>query len=64
MNADASNVEDINIRQIIQNLSMYCVEPSGERSNIFRNRPFTPFKNERDFRERFGSAAVSESISL
>ena len=63
MNTDASNVEDIYIHQIIERLSMSCIESSGERSNIFRNRSFTLFKNERDFRERFDPAAVSESIS-
>ena len=34
-----------------------------ERSNIFRNRSFTLFKNDRHLRERFDSVAVSESIS-
>ena len=63
MNTDASNVEDINTHQIIERLSMSCIESSGERFNIFRNRSFTLFKNERDFRERFDSATVSESIS-
>ena len=42
---------------------MSCIESSGKRSNIFRNRSFTLFKNYRDFKERFDSAAVSESIS-
>ena len=63
MNADASNVEDINILQITERLSVSCIESSGERSNIFRNRSFTLFKNDRDFTERFDSAAVSESMS-
>ena len=63
MNTDASNVEDINIHQIIERLSMSCIESSGERSNIFRNRSFTLFKKDRDLRERFDSVTVSESIS-
>ena len=64
MNTDASTVEDINIHQVIERLSMSCIESAEEWSNIFRNRPFTLFKNERDFRERSDSAAVSESISI
>ena len=63
MKTDASNVEDINIHQIIERLSMSCIASSGERSNIFRNRSSTLLKNDRDFRERIDSAAVSESIS-
>ena len=63
MNTDASTVEDINIPQIIERLSMSCIESSGKRSNIFRNRSVTLFKNERDFNERFDSVATSESIS-
>ena len=59
MNTDASNVEDINVLQIIERLSMSCIESSGRWSNILRNRSFTLFKNDRDFRERFDSAAVS-----
>ena len=42
---------------------MSCIGSSGERFRIFRNRSFTLFRNERDFRERCDSAAVSESIS-
>ena len=57
-------VEDINIHQIIERVSMSCIESSGERFSIFRNRSFTLFRNERDFRERSDSAAVSESISI
>ena len=49
-NTDASNVEDINIHQIIERLSMSCTASSGERFNIFRNRSLTLFKNDRDFR--------------
>ena len=64
MNTDASTVEDINILQIIERLSMYCIESSGERFSIFRNRSFTLFGNEQDLRERSDSAAVSESISI
>ena len=55
--------EDINIHQIKERLSMSCIESPGERSNIFRNRSFTLFKNDRDFRGRFDSVTVSESIS-
>ena len=64
MNTDASTVEDINILQIIKRLSMSCMESSGERFSIFRNRSFTLFRNEQDFREGSDSAAVSESISI
>ena len=63
MNTDASHVEDIAIHQIMERLSMSCIASSGKRSNIFRNRSFTLFRNERDFRERSDSVAVSESIS-
>ena len=63
MNTDASNVEDMNILQIIERLSMSCIAFSEEWSNIFRNRSFTLFKNDRHLREKFASAAVSESIS-
>ena len=63
MNPDASNVEDINIHQIKERLSMSCIASSGEWSNIFRNRSFTLCKNDRDFTERFDSVAVSESVS-
>ena len=40
-----------------------ALQTSGEQSNIFRNRSFTLFTNERGVRERFDSVAVSESIS-
>ena len=63
MNTDASNVADINIHQIIERVSMSCIESSGERFSIFRNRSFTLFRNERDFREKPDSVAVAESIS-
>ena len=63
MNTDASNAEDINIPQLIDRLSMSCIASYGEWSNIFRNRSLTLFKNDRDFRERFDSVAVLESIS-
>ena len=63
MNTDASTVEDINIHQIMERLSMSCFESSGERFSLFRNRSFTLFRNERDFSERSDSAAVAESIS-
>ena len=62
MNADAYNVEDINISQIMERLSMSCIASSGERSNIFRNRSFTLFKNGRDHRETFDLVAVSDAI--
>ena len=42
---------------------MFCIASSEEWSNIFRNRSFTLFKNDRDLGERFDSVAVSESIS-
>ena len=64
MKTDASNVEDFNIPQIIERLAMSCSGSSGERFSIFRNRSFTLFRNERDFKERFDSVAVSESISI
>ena len=60
---DASNVEDINILQIIERWSMSCIVSSRQRSKVFRNRSFTLFKNNRDLSERFDSVAVSESIS-
>ena len=63
MNTDASNVEDINILQIIERLSMSCIASFEEWSNFLRNRSFTLFKNDRDFREKFDSVTVSESIS-
>ena len=43
---------------------MYCIESSGERFNIFRNRSFTLFRNERYFGERSDSVAVAESMSM
>ena len=49
MNTDASTVEDINILQIIERLSMSCNESSGERFSIFRHRSFTLFRKERGF---------------
>ena len=52
-----------NIHQV-ERLSMSCIGSSGERFSIFRNRSLTLFRNERDFRERSDSAAVSESISI
>ena len=63
MNTDASNVEDKHIFQIIERLSMSCIGSFEERSNIFRNRSFTLFKNDRDFSEKFDSVAVLESIA-
>ena len=64
MNTDASTVEDINFHQIIERLSMSCIESSEERSSIFRNRSFTLFKNDRDFRERFDSGGVRVHIII
>ena len=60
---DASNVEVINIRQIIDSLSMFCIASSEELSNTFRNRSVTLFKNDLDLGERFDSVPVSDSIS-
>ena len=62
MNTDASNVDDIIIHQIKERLSMSCIASFEEWSNIFSNRSFTLFKNDRDLRERLDSVAVSESI--
>ena len=42
---------------------MSCIESSGERFSIFRNRSFTLFRNERDFNDMSDSATVLESIS-
>ena len=64
MNTHASTVEDMNILQIIERLSMSYIESSGKRFSIFRNRSFTLFRNERDFGEKSDSASVSESISI
>ena len=64
MDTDASNVEDMNIHQNKECLSMSCIASFEEWSNIFRTRSFTLCKNDRDFRESFVSAAVSESISI
>ena len=64
MNADASNVEDINIHSIQERLSMSCIASFEEWSNIFRNRSFTLCKNDRDFNERFDSVAVSSMKNL
>ena len=62
MNTDASKVEDKH-SQIIDRVSMSCIASSEEWSNIFRNRSFTLFNNDRDHGERFDSIAVLESIS-
>ena len=64
MNTDASNVEDTNIHQIVERLSMSCIGSNGERSSNFRIRSFTLFKNDRGLRGRSDSAAVAESISI
>ena len=63
MKTDASNVEHINILHIKECLLLTCVASCEDRSNIFRTRSFTLFKNDRAFSERFDSVAVSESIS-
>ena len=63
MNTDASNVEDTNIHQIKERLSMSCIASFEDWSNVFRNRSFTLRKNDRDFNKRFDSVAVPESIS-
>ena len=63
MNTDASNVEDMNIPQIKERLSMSCIVSFEDWSKIFRNRSFTLCKNDRDFNERFDYVMVSESIS-
>ena len=43
---------------------MSCIASSGERFNIFRNRSFTLFRDERYFGERSDSVAVAESMSM
>ena len=58
MNTDASNVEDINILQFIETLSMSCIASFEDWSNIFRTRLFTLLKNDRCLREKFDSVAV------
>ena len=63
MNTDASNVEVINIHQIIERLSMSCVASFEEWSCIFRTRPFTLCKNDLDSDDRSDSVTVLESIS-
>ena len=63
MNADASNVEDINILHIKECLLLSCVASFEDWSNIFRTRPFTLCKNDLDFKERSDSVTVLESIS-
>ena len=63
MNTDASNVEDINIPQIKERLSMSFFASFEDWSNIFRTRSFTLCKNDRDYNERFESVTVLESIS-
>ena len=58
MKTEGSNVEDINIHQIIERLSMSCVASSGERSNIFRNRTLTLCKRMIVILEKCDSVAV------
>ena len=58
MNTDARNVEDINIHQIRERLSMSCIASFEEWSNIFRNRSFTLFKNGLDPKDNSDSASV------
>ena len=65
MNTDASNVEDINIPQVVERLSMSCIASllkNGPISFAIDHSPL--FMNDRDFRERFDSVTVSESISI
>ena len=63
MNGDASNVEDINIHQIKERLSMSCIASFEDWFNIFRTRSSTLCKNDRDFNEMSDSVTVLESIS-
>ena len=63
MNTDACNVEDINIPQIKERLSMSCVESSEDWSNIFRTQSFTLCKNDLVFNDMSDSATMSESMS-
>ena len=63
MHTDAPNVEDINIHQIQERLSMSCIASFEDWSNIFCTRTFTLCKNDLVVKERFDSVAVSESIS-
>ena len=57
LNADASNVEDTKIPQIVERLSMFCT------ASFFRIPSFTLCKNVRDLGEKFDSTAVSEPTS-
>ena len=63
MNTDASNVEDMNIHQMKERLSMSFFASFEDWSNIYRTRSLTLSKNDRDLNERSDSVAVSESIS-
>ena len=63
MNTDASNVDFINIPQIIERLSMSCIASFEEWSNIFLTWSFTLCKNGLDFNEKSDSVTVLESIS-
>ena len=58
MNADASNVDAINILHITECLLPSCIASFEYWSNIFRTRSFTLCKNDRDFHERSDSVAV------
>ena len=49
MKTDACNVEDINVHQIKECLSMSCVASFEDWSNIFRTRSFILCKNDLDF---------------
>ena len=65
MNTDASTIENINIPKSKNVLSKSGIESSGERSNIFRNRSFNLFRNERDFwKKRSDSVTLLESRSI
>ena len=63
MNKDASTVEDVDIHQMMERLLMSCIGSSGEPFSIFRKSIVHFLKNGRDLKEKFDSAAMSESIS-
>ena len=58
MNPDASNVEDLNIHQITERLSMSCIASPEDWPSIFRNRSFTLCKNDLTLEKRFDSVSV------
>ena len=63
MNADAGNVEDIDIHHIKERLLLSCVASFEDWFCLFRTRSFTLCKNDLDFNDISDSATVSESIS-